>query len=502
MTPFANLVEQLSFMPDDQDRQTLLRRYFANASDQDRGWALAVLAGTLQLPRVKPALLNGLIEAQVDPVLLDLSRAHVGDQAETIALLWPEPQDTTPPALHEVVTALSRSSRSDQAAIVTRLLNRCDATARLVFIRLCLGRLAVSVSPATLRAALSDAAHPVEGIARLWHQMAPPYAALFTWLDGGAWPKTTPYASYKPAMRVEPLTDALSPTDYEAEWQWDGIRVQVTVNATNRRLYTAAGDDISNQFPEIIDAMHWHGTVEAMLLVQTGDDTPSHEELRRRLRAKTPPKKPATTAILRPYDLLEQDGEDLRDLPWHARRDRLLAIVGSQASPLLPFTTWAQLGTLRNKPAKGACGVMLKRRDAPYGPTETWHSWLADPKLAHCVLLSAQRGQGRQAAYYTEFTYGVWDGAQRLIPLGTAQFGGSPSEALALDAYMRDNAVGRFGPVRTVQPELVLQISYASVQHSTRHKSGITLRRASIQRIKWHEPMTEAARLSDLRAQI
>lgn len=229
MTPFANLLEQLAFTPGRNGKLTLLRRYFASTPDPDRGWALAALAGTLDLPHVTSSVIRGMMEDRMDPVLFALSRAYVGDLAETVSLLWPEPEHATPPTLDEVVTTLLASSRSDRPAVLARLLDRCGASARLALIKLCTGGMRVGVSTRMAQNALADQDHPIEVIERLWFAIQPPYIELFHWLDGGPRPDVDLSLAYRPMMLAHPVEErfsTLTPSDYVAEWKWDGIRVQ------------------------------------------------------------------------------------------------------------------------------------------------------------------------------------------------------------------------------------------------------------------------------------
>ncbi len=517
MTPFADLLEKLAFTPGRNGKLTLLRRYFAATPDPDRGWALAALAGTLDLPHVTSSVIKGLMEERMDPVLFSLSRSYVGDLAETVSLLWPEPETYDPPSLDEVVTTLLAASRSDRPAVLARLLDRCGASARLALIKLCTGGMRVGVSTRMAQTALADEDHPVETIEKLWFALEPPYPELFAWLEGGAEPDVDLSLAYRPMMLAQPVEDrvpTLDPTAHAAEWKWDGIRVQAVATPKGRRLYTRTGEDISDSFPDIIEAMDWHACLDGELLVVRDGEVAPFAHLQKRLGRKRVGRKTLADypAHVRAYDLLDHAGEDLRSLPFTERRARLEAFGTRDRldiSPLIPFETWAELEAQRDGAREAAMeGLMLKRLDTAYvagRPVGMWWKWKRDPLEADCVLMYAQRGHGKRSSYYSDYTFGAWvetpDG-RVLTPVGKAYSGFTDKELEELDRFVRNNFTERFGPVRAVKPALVLEIAFDAIQESTRHKSGVAMRFPRIKRIRWDKPIEEADTLDRLKAMI
>jgi DNA ligase-1 len=204
--------------------------------------------------------------------------------------------------------------------------------------------------------------------------------------------------------------------------------------------------------------------------------------------------------------MLFDGGEDLRPLPFAARRARLeawLARVRPTAmdlSPLLEFASWTDLAAHRARDHGDSIeGVMLKRRDSPYlagRPEGPWLKWKRDPLTIDCVLMYAQRGHGKRSSYYSDYTFGCWrtdgDGRRELVPVGKAYFGFTDAELRQLDRWVRSHTVERFGPVRAVDPALVLEIAFDGAQRSSRHKSGLALRFPRVHRIRWDKPAAEA----------
>ena len=217
---------------------------------------------------------------------------------------------------------------------------------------------------------------------------------------------------------------------------------------------------------------------------------------------------------MRAYDILLDGEEDVRHLPFAARRGRLEAFVAGAGnaridlSPLQPFEDWDALAALRASPPEGdaqaAEGLMLKRWDSIYEagrPKGPWFKWKRDPHLIDAVLMYAQRGHGKRSSFYSDYTFGVWDDG-KLTPVGKAYFGFTDEELKLLDKFVRDNTVERFGPVRSVRADqdfgLVLEVAFEGLQRSTRHRSGVAMRFPRISRIRWDKPAREADELATL----
>ena len=524
MQRFAALLERLVHTPRRSAKLALLGAYFREAPDPDRGWGLAALAGGLELPNLTPAVIRGAVEARVDPVLFRLSYDFVGDLAETVSLIWPEPE--TPPApapgLDEVVATLRGASRSDRPAILSALFDRLDASARFALIKLCTGGLRVGVSARLARTALAETFdRPLERIEELWFVLEPPYDDLFRWLEGGPEPQADLSLAFRPMMLANPIEDdrlpALAPAEFAAEIKWDGIRVQAVATDDGRRLYSRTGEDIGPAFPDLLEAMTWRGCVDGELLVVSDGKTRPFADLQTRLGRKQPTAKLMAShpAHIRAYDLLHDGEADLRDLSYDARRARLTDWRAAHDPDRLdvsfevPFADWEELAAIRAaQREEGEEGLMLKRRDAPYmggRPVGPWWKWKRDPLSADCVLMYAQRGHGRRSSYYSDYTFGVWEETEegpRLAPVGKAYSGFTDEELVELDRWVRANMTERFGPVRAVKPGLVLEVAFDALQASARHRSGLAMRFPRIKRIRWDKPAAEADRLETLRAMV
>ncbi len=485
----------------------------------------------MTFPAAKPAVIRGIAEARVDAALLGWSYDYVGDLAETVALIWPRAPGAGPaPDLSEVVEALATAGRLKTQALIPAWLDALGATERWALLKLITGAPRVGVSARLAKQAAADLGGvPVAEVEEIWHAQAPPYVDLFAWLAGGAAkPRTQAPGRFRPVMLAHALDEskdfaAHRPQDYAAEWKWDGIRVQAVNEGGARRLYSRTGDLISDAFPDLLEALAFEGVIDGELLVLRGGKVAPFGDLQQRLNRKSTPAALLAShpAGLRAYDILVDGDEDVRGLPFRERRQRLERLVSRCAgdrvdlSPLVAFSSWEALAALRANPPPGdpaqTEGFMLKLWDSPYlagRPKGPWFKWKRDPFLLDTVLLYAQRGHGRRSSYYSDFTFGVWradaDGGRSLTPVGKAYFGFTDEELKTLDAFVRDNTLARFGPVRQVRAEpdhgLVLEVAFEGLQRSTRHKSGVAMRFPRIHRIRWDKPPREADELSALEA--
>ncbi len=528
MKAFAQLLDRLSTQPQRNGKLRLLTDYFRMTPDPDRGWALAALTSSLELSRAKPALLRGLVMERVDPTLFALSYDYVGDLAETVALIWPEREtssETDGPSLTDVIDRLTRAGKAETPGLLADWFDMLDADGRWALAKLITGALRVGVSARLTKTALAQlGAMDVNAIEEIWPGLTPPYTDLFAWLEGrGPVPAVEARAPFRPVMLATALEEAdrsnLDPSAYRAEWKWDGIRIQAAGDGEVARLYSRTGEEISDTFPELCEVMRFSGSLDGELLVARDGMVAPFSDLQKRLNRKsvTPKIIASHPVIIRAYDILAWDGEDLREKPFDERRQALENAVARVGAPWLdlseqvPFTDWEELAALRaGDLAPGVEGLMLKRGDSPYLPGRMkgpWFKWKRDPFLVDAVLLYAQRGHGKRSSYYSDYTFGVWRGAgdeRALVPVGKAYFGFTDAELKRIDGFVRQHTINRFGPVREVVHEpgegLVLEIAFEGLQRSPRHKSGVAMRFPRIHRLRWDKNPTDADTLDSLMA--
>src|SRR5436305_4803401 len=530
MRAFSQLLDDLVYTRSRNTKLKLIGDYLRETPDPDRGYGLAALTSTLDIPHVKPAAIRGLVEDRIDPVLFYMSRDYVGDTAETMALLWPK-FDAEPPEvddatirISDAIDRLRSASKMDAPRVLAQMLDHLDASGRFALLKLALGELRVGINARLAKQALAQAfGLEVEAVEEVWHGLKPPFAELFDWAEGRAGqPSARNVPVFRPFMLAHPLEEVrVSLDDYAAEWKWDGIRVQLVHVGGETRLYSRTGDDISGSFPDIAQAFQVKGVLDGELLVRGSDQgvadvhggaAASFNALQQRLGRKTVSQKMlgAFPAFVRLYDILFDGDEDLRELTWEQRRLRLEACVKQldpdrfDLSQLIGAASFEELEDLRSNARDVAIeGIMLKRRDSRYVAgrrSGLWYKWKRDPLTADCVLMYAQRGSGKRSSYYSDYTFGCWTEEGELLPVGKAYFGFTDEELKWIDRWVRGHTVERFGPVREVEKSLVLEVAFDSIHSSTRHKSGLAMRFPRISRIRTDKPAAEADTIAALNA--
>lgn len=550
MKAFAALLDSLAFEPSRLGKIALMREYITRTPDPDRGYALAALCGALEFRAAKPAMLKALVAERVDETLFRLSYDYVGDLSETIALMWPQSPTglQTELRLAQVIDSLTYGRKADVPGQLALWLDGLDETGRWALLKLITGGLRVGVSAALAKQALAEwGGVETAAIEDIWHALEPPYTPLFDWLEGKAEkPQAGDRLTFHSPMLAHPLDEgeleSLNAADFTAEWKWDGIRIEAAKRGSAAKLFSRSGDDISAAFPDLLAALDIDGVIDGELVIvspkafssevvtgsrkenatkQQDGAIATFSTLQQRLNRKSVSAKMLVShpAHLMAYDLLFDGAEDIRALPFEARRARLEEKVRAtnsgriRLSPLIPFTDWGALAAERHVSADHPAieGVMLKRRDSPYlagRPKGYWYKWKREPHNLDCVLMYAQSGHGKRSSFYSDFTFGLWreeaGEARTLVPVGKAYFGFTDAELKKIDSFVRANTLNRFGPVREVRHEadfgLVFEIAFEGVQESPRHKSGLAMRFPRISRIRWDKKPGEADAVTALRA--
>ena len=544
MKAFAALYRELDASTASGAKQAALQRYLRAAPAQDAAWAVYFLAGGRPRQLVPTKLLRTLARevAELPEWLFDESYEAVGDLAETISLLLPAPAARRERGLAEWVEQhllpLRGMASEPMAGALRAQWRQLALDERFVYFKLLTGGFRVGVSRLQVTQALAavgglDAkrvAQRLMGYTHIGRQPdAPDYEALIAAESAGEQDFQTGGQPY-PFFLAHPFNLPLdqfeatlgAPADWLVEWKWDGIRAQLVKRAGQVWLWSRGEELVTERFPELaaMGAALPDGTVlDGEIVVWRDHHVQSFAELQRRIGRKTLGAKllRELPVVLLAYDLLEWQGRDLRARP-HAERRVLLderVTAASQASliasPLLDGDGWPALAQQRERArAMGVEGMMLKQRHAPYGvgrtkDVGTWWKWKIDPLSIDAVLIYAQRGHGRRASLYSDYTFAVWNGApgqpdRALVPFAKAYSGLTDVEMAKVDAVIRKTTVESFGPVRSVRPTLVFELGFEGISRSTRHKSGIAVRFPRMLRWREDKPIEEADTLETLAA--
>ena len=531
MRRFAALYERLDRSTGTGDKRTALVDYFRDAPPRDAAWALWLLAGgKVGGARAKIAATGELrawiaLESGNPDWLVEASHHAVGDLAETLALLLDDPVEPGPDiGLAEwieqrLVPVANADPEARRAVVVSAWRSLCFGE-RLVFNKLLTGALRVGVSAGLVQKALAELSGlDVALIAqRMLGRWTPSAGFLESLLSPDVQPGDAelPYPFFL-ASPLESEAAALGDIgDWLLEWKWDGIRLQLIRRGADIALWSRGEERMDGRFPEIEAAaaqLPRDAVIDGELLAWRGeDDAPlPFSALQTRIQRLKPGPKALANAPARvlAYDLLELDGQDLRERPLAERRAMLAGLLEAAAHPLLRLSPeviapgWDEAATLREEArVRGVEGLMLKRRDSPYRHGRKrgdWWKWKVDPLTVDAVLVYAQSGSGRRSTLYTDYTFALWDG-DALVPVAKAYSGLDDKEILQLDRWIRANTVERFGPVRSVTPTHVFELGFEGVNLSKRHKSGVAVRFPRILRWRSDKPASEADHVDTLRA--
>ena len=501
MRAFARLFSAIDETNATSEKVAALVEYFRTASPQDAAWAVHFLSGRRPKRLVGSRKLAAWAssEAGLPPWLFEESYQAVGDLAETITLILPDTGASSElPLSHWVEQRLLPLRGEDedvQREVMVDSWRELDRRERFVWNKLITGSFRMGASQRLVIRALAEMSGVEEGV--IAHRLMgawEPTADFFQRLiapDTRDADVSRPY----PFFLAHPLEGTPSDlgdfADWIAEWKWDGIRAQLIRRAGTSFLWSRGEELLSGRFPEIEDqgALLPEGTVIDGELLPWMDGSPlPFAQLQRRIGRKNLGQKilDEVPATLVAYDLLESNGEDIRSEPLSIRRARLQSLVEPVTSsgrlilsPSIGVSSWESLTEARSRAREvGAEGIMLKRLSSAYGVGRRrgdWWKWKVDPLSVDAVLIYAQAGSGRRAGLFTDYTFGVWDG-DHLVPFAKAYSGLTDEEMRKVDQFIRRNTLEKFGPVRTVKPELVFELHFEGLQPSSRHKSGIAVR--------------------------
>ena len=533
MKAFADLYTALDASTRTNDKTAALVAYFNMAPREDACWAVYFLTGNRPRQAVPAKKLHEIASDAAGLPLWLFEEAYdsVGDLAETIALILPPPEAASALPLHcwilDRLGTLRTLAEAEQKAALLRYWAELDQHQRFVFNKLITGGFRVGVSALLVIRALAeftglDAKLISHRLAGDWQPTPENYAALVS-LDAQNFDISKPY----PFFLAHPVDDAQTlesqlgnRADWQAEWKWDGIRGQLVKRDGEIFIWSRGEELVSAQFPELIAAAKVlpDCVLDGEILPNKDGQMMPFAVLQKRLGRKNPAKKILSEApvIFLAYDVLEIAGEDIRQQPLHQRRDRLHEIIYSvpragdepnllQLSDIVRAPSWATLATARGESRERGCeGLMLKRRDSVYGVGRTrgdWWKWKLAPMTADAVLVYAQRGHGKRASLYSDYTFAIWkaiDGARQLVSFAKAYSGLTNEEIAIVDAFIRKNTLEKFGPVRTVKPELVFELGFEGIQRSKRHKSGVAVRFPRMLRMRTDKLAEEADSLESL----
>jgi DNA ligase-1 len=526
MQLFAELVTKLGTSTKTNDKLEALVEYFSSANDKDKVWVIALFSGRRPKRAVTTTQLAAwCVEVSQLPFWLFEESYHtVGDLAETIALLLPENAAanemlTTKPLQYyiEQLKSIEKESEEVRKRFILQSWGEMNSAGRFVFNKLITGGFRIGVSQQVIVNALAKSlrlnasviAHRISGN---WDPSTISFHELVSEHTLSA-DYSKPYPFFL-AYAVEEEVQALgNPEEWQAEWKWDGIRGQMIKRNSELYVWSRGEELMTEKFPEyqsLKDALPDGIAIDGEIIPSADKKPLPFALLQTRIGRKNVTKKHLQEAPVAffAYDLLEYEGLDCRHKPLEERRRQLQQIVAVLnhpvllISPVIPFDSWDELAQLRSTSRDmGAEGIMLKRKSSAYQVGRKrgdWWKWKIDPLTIDAVMVYAQKGAGRRSNLYTDYTFAVRNGDQ-LITFTKAYSGLTDKEFAQVDAFVKNNSLEKFGPVRTVKPELVFEIAFEGIAASGRHKSGVALRFPRISRWRHDKKASEINTLDDLK---
>lgn len=523
MKQFERLFTRLDSTTSVNARLKALVDFFSEAPDPDKLWCIALLTGRRPKRTVSTSLLRSWAAecASIPDWLFEETYHTVGDLSETISLLVAAPATSDVRNLSHWMLALedlAGKTEEEKRAFVVSAWNALDAPSCFIFNKLITGGWRIGVSRQMIVKSLSiflnaEEAFVAQRLTGNWHPAETTFAGLVSGSrEGDFHSKPYPFCLAHP-LETDQLQQSAEVSDFLFEWKWDGIRVQLIKRKGLIYLWSRGEELIGESFPEMASLAEIlpDGTVfDGELLSWNSGEPAPFSSLQKRLGRKNPSRKftegiPVKILV---YDLLEYQGNDIRNLPLLQRRERLAELLGKVNSPLLSVSqqisvnSWeSALGARAVSRMQRAEGLMIKKLDSPYVAGRKrgfWWKWKVDPFTVDAVLIYAMQGHGRRANLYTDYTFAVWH-EDSLLPFTKAYSGLTDDELKEVDRFVKANTLERFGPVRSVTPELVFEIGFEGIMDSTRHKSGIALRFPRILRWRKDKPAKEADTLATLR---
>jgi len=523
MKSFAELILHLDQSNKTGDKVEALTWFFDQSSEEDKIWAVAIFFDKKPKRQVSTTQLRTWCQekAGIPNWLFEECYQAVGDLAETITLLLPPPSHAEEISLSTwiiILQALSGKNEEEKKQEIYSVWDKLGPMERFVFNKLITGGFRIGVSKGLVIKALSK--HTGIPIAQLTHRLMgnwDPSQVRFEELltpEEGDQEASKPYPFFLAHALEESQTTTFDLDQWIAEWKWDGIRGQVIRRNKQSFVWSRGEELVSDKFPELLEFMEAlpEGTVldGEILAFQEGTPLP-FSSIQTRIGRKNLTKKQLKDAPVAfiSFDLLEWEGKDVRNTPLYQRKEILKNLQQQLLHPAflfsesLTFASWEELAAKRKASREVlAEGIMLKKKDSIYDTGRkrgNWWKWKIEPLTIDGVLLYAQKGHGRRADLYTDFTFAVWNG-EALVPFAKAYSGLTDAELKEVDAFVKKHTKEKFGPVRTVKPELVFEIAFEGIQASPRHKSGIAVRFPRISRWRKDKLLSQANTLEDLKA--
>jgi len=464
--------------------------------------------------------------------LIDECYSKVGDSAEVIALLLQDKileknikdDISLNELINEILPKLKKLDENKKKLYIKSLWEKISKDNQLIFNKILTGTFRIGVSKGLVVKAISNMTGVDESIIlhRLMGELEPIEETYMFLINQKLEQKELDYKPYPFQLANtfdERIKETISVDKYQFESKWDGIRSQIIKRSNNISIWTRGEELVNKTFPELIKIIsHFKNDFvldgEILIWDENKNRPKNFSLLQKRLGRKSPSLKiqKDLPVVFMAYDILEINGKDIRSKILSERRNILeksfsnlisedKSIIGKiKITKLHQISNWIDLEEVKNSARKSNTeGLVIKDKQSEYVPGRkkgNWWKYKIDPMQLDGILIYARPGSGKRADLYTDYSFGIWED-NKLVKFANAYSGLNNEEIRELDKWIRRNTLEKFGPVRSVKPELVFEISFDNIQISKRHKSGIALRFPRITKWRRDKNIMEADNLEN-----
>jgi len=520
---FSELFGDLDSINSTNNKIEVLKNYFLSNDPIDNSWAIYLLTGKSNKRFISGRYLKNLFSKiyEYPQWLIDTCYLKVGDSAEVITLLLKNKTNSRKKKLSNIslnellsktIPDLSKLNEEEKNLQIKNIWETLPEDNHLIFNKILTGTFRVGVSIGLITKSISKLINIDEEIIshRLMGNFEPSidsYEFLINKKINLQELNSKPF----PFLLANTIEDKIfkhSINDFQFEWKYDGIRIQLIKRSGNISLWTRGQELVNESFPELVEKMSHikdDFVLDGELLVWNFKKQIAFDFsfLQKRLNRKSPTKSIQIKypIIFIAYDLLEINGRDIREIKLENRRIKLEKYYSKwqnktennitdifRICDLIYPKDWSDALTLKEKSRENNTeGLIIKKKTSIYSSGRKkgiWWKYKVDPMQLDAVLIYAKGGSGRRAGLYTDYSFALWKD-QELIKFASAYSGLTNIEIKELDKWIRKNTIEKFGPVRSLRPEMVFEISFEKIQISKRHKSGIAVRFPRI--TKWRK---------------
>ena len=520
---FSELFGDLDSINSTNNKIEVLKNYFLSNDPIDNSWAIYLLTGKSNKRFISGRYLKNLFSQiyEYPQWLIDTCYLKVGDSAEVITLLLKNKTNSRKKKLSNIslnellsktIPELSKLNEEEKNLQIKNIWETLPEDNHLIFNKILTGTFRVGVSIGLITKSISKLINIDEEIIshRLMGNFEPSidsYEFLINKNINLQELNSKPF----PFLLANTIEDKIfknSINDFQFEWKYDGIRMQLIKRSGNVSLWTRGQELVNESFPELVEKMSHikdDFVLDGELLVWNFKEQIAFDFslLQKRINRKSPTRSIQIKypIIFIAYDLLEINGRDIREIKLENRRIELEKYFSKwqnktennisdifRICDLIYHKDWSDALTYKEKSRENNTeGLIIKKKNSIYSSGRKkgiWWKYKVDPMQLDAVLIYAKGGSGRRAGLYTDYSFALWKDKE-LIKFASAYSGLTNIEIKELDKWIRKNTIEKFGPVRSLKPEMVFEISFEKIQISKRHKSGIAVRFPRI--TKWRK---------------